>query len=144
MIAFVCITAVIVVGNVLTNIRVFALGLPILITAVSFEMLLVGIARSFSLRASFRLSSVPAGDEIRSGVYIMAEDIIAVDAGQGREFRKQLQDRYLASRTLQNLCWELDLLWGVTGTVVGTGTIVALFKVPDENVAFLLGKYSMV
>lgn len=86
------------------------------------------------------LYSVPAGDEIRSGVHIMTEDIIAVHACQGREFRQQLQDRYLASRTLQNLCWEMDLLCRTSGTIVGAGATVALFVVPGPNVAFILGE----
>lgn len=142
MIGFVVITAVVVAGNVITDIRVFALGLPILVTAVCFEMFVVGLAASFSMRAPFRMSSVPKGDPIRSGVYILAEDIIAVDADQGKTFRRQLQDRYLASKTVQKLCREMDLLWGFSGTIVGAGSIVSLFVVPNKNVAFILGRSS--
>lgn len=138
---FVVITAVVVAGNVITNIRVFAIGLPVLVTSVSFELLVVGVMTSFgSPRAPFRMSSVPKGDPVRSGVYVLAEDIIAVDAGQGQTFREQLQDRYLASKTVQGLCRELDLFWGFSGTAVGAGAIVALFVVPNANVAFILGE----
>ena len=140
MLGFVGITAVIVVGNITTNIRVFALGLPILMTEVSFQLLAVGVMRSFNLSAPVRISSVPAGFPVRSGVYVMAEDIVAVDAGQGQEYRQQLRDRYLASKTIRALCWEMDLIWGVAGTVVGAGTMVCLFVVPDKNVGFILGK----
>lgn len=139
MVAFVFTTVIIVVGNVITNIRVIALGLPVIVTAVCFEMLVVGLASSFHKRAPFRMSSVPNGEMIRSGVYILAEDIIAVDAGQGQAFRRQLKNRYEASRTVKAICHEMDLIWGSLGTVVGIGAIVALFVVPNENVAFILG-----
>lgn len=139
-VATVGITAIIVTGNILINIRVFALGLPVLVAEVSFQMFLAGIARSFHVNAPVRMSSVPKGHPIRSGVYVIAEDIIAVDAGQGQTFRRQLQDRYLASVTVQSLCRRLDYIWGISGTIVGIGAAVALFIVPNENVAFNLGK----
>lgn len=139
---FIGITATIVIGNVIKSPRVFALGLPILVTEVCFQMLAVAVARSFRARAPFRMSSVQKSEAIRSGVYIMAEDIIAVDAGQGETYRRQLEQRYLASQTVRSLCLEMDYFWGVCGTVVGIGNMVALFVVPNRNVAFILGGYS--
>lgn len=134
------ITAIIVTGNIIVNIRVFALGLPVLVAEVSFQMFLAGIAGSLRMKAPFRMSSVPKGEQIRSGVYVIVEDIIAVDAGQGQTFRRELQDRYLASKTVQSLCLSLDFIWGISGTIVGIGAAVALFVVPNENVAFILGE----
>lgn len=139
---FIGITVTIIIGNITKSPRVVALGLPILIAEVSFQMLAVAVARSFHARAPFRMSSVQKGESVRSGVYIMAEDIIGVDAGKGETYRRQLEQRYLASKTVQSLCLEMDFFWGICGTVVGIGNIVALFVVPNRNVGFILGMCS--
>ena len=139
-IGFLGVTAVIVVGNVILNIRVYALGVPLLMTEVCFQILIGAILKSCNVRAPFRMSTVRKGEPIRSGVYVLAEDIIAVDAGQGQKYRRQLEARYLASETVQKLCAELDWFWGVTGTVVGVVNIVLLFVGTGENVAFILGE----
>ena len=75
--AFIGITVTIVTGNVKKSPRVFALGLPILVTEVSLQMLLVALGRSLHMRAPFHMSSVRKGEPVRSGVFVMAEDIIA-------------------------------------------------------------------
>lgn len=141
-IGFIGITITIVIGNIKKNIRVFALGLPILVTEVCFQILVVAVMRSFHARAPVHMSTVRKGDAVRSGVYILAEDIIAVDASQGQIYRQQLENRYWASKTVQSLCQEMDYFWGICGTVVGVGTIVTLFVVPSKNVAFILGMWS--
>lgn len=140
-IGFVSITAVVVAGNVLKNIRIYALGLPILLAEVCFQLFVIAIARVRRAKTPFTMSSVAKDQLVRSGVYVLAEDIIAVDAGQGQTYRRQLSARYGASRVVRSLCWEMDLIWGSTGSFVGVGTIVALFVVPNENTAFVLGKY---
>lgn len=139
-IAFIAITAVSVLGNVLLDIRVVTLGLPVLIFEVSLQVLLSAILASMRVKMPFRVSSVPAGRPIKSGVLCLVEDIIAVDAGQGQTYRKQLMARYNASKVVRNLCHELDYFWGIVGTIVGAGTIVAVFIVPDANLAYILGK----
>lgn len=139
--AFIGITAVVVAGNVLKDIRIFALGTPILVAEVSVQLLIVGLLRMSGARAPFRMSSVPKGEPVRSAVLILAEDIIGVDAGEGQAYRQQLNERYLASKTVQNLCLTMDLIWGIAGTVVGLGICIALFVVPNENVAYIIGEF---
>ena len=136
---FASITAIIVTGNVLQNVRIVTLGLPILITDVSAQLLLVGMLRLKGARAPFRMSSVYPGDRIRSGVYALTEDIVAVDGGQGQVYRQQLQDRYVHSRHMQALCLQLDVLWGASGLGVGAGCIALIFALDDANVAYILG-----
>lgn len=138
LVAFVAITAVNVVGNIILNIRIVALGLPILIAEVCFQLLVYAILARMHVRIPFRISSVPAGTIASSGAYSLVEDIIAVDGGQGRTYRQQLMDRYKASKTVRSLCHEMDLLWGISGTVIGVGTIVLAFALPDEDLAYTL------
>lgn len=139
---FVVITAIVVAGNVITNIRVFAIGLPIMVTSVCAEVFLFWIMASCTTCAPFRFSSVAKGEPLRSAVYVLAEDIIAVDAGQGQTFRQQLADRYVASKTLQELCREMDFFWGLSGTLAGAGAIVALWVIHDANLGYILGESS--
>lgn len=47
-------------------------------------------------------------------------------------------DRYKASKTLRSLFHEMDLLWGISGTVVGVSTIVLGFALPDEDLTYTL------
>lgn len=141
---FIAITVIIIVGNIILSIRTVVLGLPILIAVVSAELFLVAIFSSMGLRSPVRISSIPAGEPFRSGVYCLAEDICAVDGGFGQTFREQLQARYLASRTVRKLCWEMDLIWGVSGLIIGVGTAVMVFVIPSANVSYALGKHHSI
>lgn len=77
---------------------------------------------------------------MRSGVYVIVEDVVGVDAGQGQTFRRELAARYEASVVVRRLCWWLDIMWGVSGCLVGGGLIAVLYVVPSENRAYTLGK----
>lgn len=139
LVAFVAITAVNVVGNITLSVRLVALGLPILIAEVCAQLLVFAVLARLQVRIPFRVSSVAAGTTGPSGVYSLVEDIIAVDGGQGRSYRQQLMDRYKASKTVRSLYHEMDLLWGISGTVIGIGTIALIFVLPDEDLAYALG-----
>lgn len=88
----------------------------------------------------FRMSSTGAHEPVRSGVYVIAEDVIGVDGGRGQTFRRELAARYEASAMVRRLCWWLDIIWGVSGCLVGGGLLAVLYAVPNENVAYTLGK----
>lgn len=86
--AFIGITVIVVAGNIFKDIRVFALGTPILVAEVSIQLLVIGLLRISGARAPFCISSVPKGEPIRSAVLILAEDIIGIDADEGRTYRQ--------------------------------------------------------
>lgn len=136
-------TAIIVAGNVTKDIRIVTLGLPILLVDVCFQLLVMGLMRMFGASAPFRISSVNKGDRIRSGVYAIAEDIVAVDGKQGQAYRRQLESRYIASPTIQNLCMRLDILWGVSGLVVAAICFALIFSLHERNVAYLMGMWAL-
>lgn len=87
------------------------------------------------------MSSVAASEPVRSGVYLLAEDVVGVDGGQGQTFRRELAARYEASLMVRRLCWRLDMMWGVSGCIVGGGLIALIYAVPNENVGYVLGKF---
>lgn len=93
-------------------------------------------------RVPFRISSVAAHEPARSGVYLLAEDIVGVDGGQGQTFRRELAARYEASAAIRTLCWRLDMLWGISGVIVGGGLIALIYAVPSANVGYVLGMFS--
>lgn len=78
---------------------------------------------------------------MRSGAYVMAEDIVAVDGGQGQVYREQLKARYFASGTLRRLCFKLDIVWGVSGLVAAGVSLGLLFGLSDKNLSYILGKF---
>ena len=139
-VSFLALTAVIVVGNVQVSVPISTLALPILILQVALLLLLAAIFSILNIPAPVRLSSVPSGAPIRSGVYCIIEDVVAVDGGQGETFRRQLQDRYLHSKVVQQLCLEMDLLWGITGTIFGVGFILMVTLIPNDDVVLALGE----
>ncbi|KAK3621728.1 hypothetical protein LTR56_022620 [Elasticomyces elasticus] len=89
--------------------------------------------------APVTISSVSKGQPVRSGVYAITEDIVAVDGGQGRAFRQQLEARYLASRTIRGLFHRLDLVWGFSAVVVGALSIGLLFGLDSQDAGYVLG-----
>ena len=144
LVCFLGITALIVAGNVVENVRIVALGLPILLILVCGQILLAVVLARAQIPAPFRISSVSRGQPVRSGVYAITEDVVAVDGGQGQVFRKQLEARYLASQTVRELFYRLDLLWSTSGILVGALAIGLLFGLENQNVAYVLGELAIV
>lgn len=138
---FATVTAIIVAGNVTLNIRVVALGLPILLADVCLQLFVIGCMRASKAKSPFRVSSVEKSDYVRSGVYSIAEDIVAVDGERGQEYRKQLEDRYLASKPIQDLCLRLDFIWGITGMAVAALSIGLLFGLDNPEAGYVVGTF---
>lgn len=141
---FVVVAVVIIVGNVIKSVRTVALGLPILVVDVAAQLLIAAIFAKTNIRSPVRISSMAKGQRVRSGVYSICEDIMAVDADLGQEYRRQLEQRYLASLTVRRLCWQMDLIWGVSGVAVGAVAIGLLYGLDNENVGYILGKLRFV
>lgn len=78
---------------------------------VGGELVLCAALASLDIRTPFRISSLPKGVPIRPGIYTIAEDIIAVDAGAGRAYREALDARYQASPLFRRMLYQLNLFW---------------------------------
>lgn len=138
--ASIALTAIIVVGTCLPNVRLTAMGaLPLLLAMIAVQLLVVAMISPFNVKTPFRLSSVAKGQPLRSAVYSIVEDIVAVDGGQGQIFRLQLRERYISSAIIRKLFWEMDLFWGLSGTIVGVGNCILVMLLPNVTAAYVLG-----
>ena len=122
-----------------SNIRIVSLPLPILLLQVCLQMVALIPLRAMNVRAPFRFSSIGKGEPLKPASYVIAEDIVAVDAKQGDVFRAQFKARYESSPPIRTLLARLDLLWGVTGTLVAGGIIAVIFAVEQTDVGWAVG-----
>ncbi|KAL9618466.1 MAG: hypothetical protein Q9160_006844 [Pyrenula sp. 1 TL-2023] len=82
---------------------------------------------------------MPRSEPARSGVYIIVEDVVAVDGGQGIEFRRLLDARYRWSEDIRRLTNNLDLYWGLSGLLLATLLTAAIFTIPNHDAVFVIG-----
>jgi hypothetical protein len=127
-------------GIVTEHLRIVALGPSILLAEVCAQLLVAGILHQMGASNPFRVSSVAKGEKVRSGVYAIAEDIVAVDGGQGQTYRRQLEARYLYSEVIRSVCFRLDLIWGVSGIAAAGLTLGLMFGLDNADVGYGLGK----
>ncbi|KAK0507013.1 hypothetical protein JMJ35_010471 [Cladonia borealis] len=122
-----------------SNVRMVALSLPMLMLQICSQMVLLVPLSAMHVRAPFRFSSIGKGELLKPAVYVIVEDVIAVDAKQGDVFRSQWRARYESSQPFRNLLTQLDLLWGVSGVLVAGGIIAVLFAVKPIDVGWAVG-----
>lgn len=100
--------------------------------APSFILLFGTILVSFSIRSGmhrgnpFRISSHPKGAPIRPAACSIVEDVIAVDTGAERKYRKAIDDRWRASPTFVAMLWQMNLFWGIPASLLGVAIIVVV------------------
>ena len=72
---------------------------------------------------------------------MVIEDVIAVETGAGRAYRKAINDRYEASPMFRCMLWQLNVFWAVPALAVGAGATAAVVdnRVP-QTVAYGIGK----
>ena len=140
-------TAFISAGIAAENITVVSLPTSILLLYVCFELLLVQVLEAMGVRAPFRFSSIAPGDTLRPGVYVIVEDVVAVDGKQGREFRQAWSDRYEASPIFRSHLHRMNLLWGITGLCMVAIIWGLVFGLNTDRhhreIAYSLGKFQM-
>lgn len=123
--------------------RLAAMPHTVLIFQVSLQLIFATSLVNFKARFPFTFSSMPRSEPARSGVYIIMEDVVAVDGGQGIEFRRLLDARYRWSEDIRRLLHHLDLYWGLSGLVLATLLTAAIFTIPNHDAVFVIGKLIM-
>ncbi|KAL9067282.1 MAG: hypothetical protein Q9161_006981 [Pseudevernia consocians] len=138
---FVVVSVVIAIGisRNPSSVKITSLPLSILILMVSGQLVALIPLRAMGLRAPFRFSSVAKGEALRPGVYVIAEDVVAVDGEQGDVFRAQWNARYESSAPFRTLLARLDWLWGVSGVVLAGAVIGVIFGVKQDAVGWAVG-----
>ena len=93
------------------------------------------ILRACGFKAPFRISSTPTGSPMPTALYVLIEDVIAVDGGGGQVYRYALRTRYLSSPYFRRMLFEMNCFWG-GGSVVFAAAITAIVFTVPESVAF--------
>jgi len=95
-------------------------------------MLITGIWNRH-IRLPVRVSSLPRRAILPPLTYTIVEDVIAVDGGGGLEFRQAWRHRYEASRVIRKIIRTTAIGWGLSGTVLAAGLIVAAWTAPTDT-----------
>jgi hypothetical protein len=136
---FIVLSVIISLGIAFENLTVVALPLTVLLLYVCFELILVEILMAANIRAPFRCSSVRKGDILKPGVFIIVEDVVAVDGKQGRAFRQAWSERYESSAVMRAHLKKMDWLWGCTGLAVVAVVWGVVFGVDNKEIGYALG-----
>jgi len=115
---FIALTALISAGISVPDLTVVTLPLTVLMLYVCGEILLIPILMALNVKAFIRFSSIAKGERLRSGVYVIIEDVVAVDGKQGQAFRQAWSDRYEASPVFRAHLRHMDILWGGSGLCI--------------------------
>ena len=121
-------------------VRPLAMPLLILLIQVGLQLLISGVMNQRNCAAPFRISSIPKGGKMHPMVYTIVEDIVAVDGGAGKGYRERLRARYDASWRFRLLIAQLNWFWAAGALLDGIGTMVAVWTIPSETVAYGVGE----
>jgi hypothetical protein len=121
------ITVFLAVGSATASLSLASLPLPYLLTTIGAQALL-GVTLCYfpSARYPVRFSSLPAGSVPRPPVYIMIEDIVAVNGGGQKEYRQALDARYKASPVFRRMLLVLTWVWGTCSFALGVVLLVLI------------------
>lgn len=120
-------------------VRPLAMPVSLFFIQVGLELVVSGVMNAMGRRAPFKMSSVPKGAKVPPLVLTIVEDIVGVDGGAGKSYRKRLMDRYKASARFRAIIRGMTWFWGVGALLDGIGTLVVIWTVPQE-VAYGVGE----
>lgn len=129
-----------IVGTIPTNPPIRLLSMPVtsLLYVFGTEMLIQDCMRLLGIPSPFRISSMPAGSQLRPGIYWVIEDVIAVDGCGGVEFREKLNARYEASHDFRQMLHRLTLFWGIGAETAAVVITILVFTLPGDA-AYCIG-----
>ncbi|KAK2745431.1 hypothetical protein FQN57_003774 [Myotisia sp. PD_48] len=119
-------------------IRLLAMPLPTVMYYFGIVHLTLDFLRAKGYNAPFRISSTPKGHIMPTALYVLVEDIVAVDGGGGQIYRRALRDRYLASPYFRQMLFEMNCFWGGGSIVWATLITILIFTTP-RDVAYTIG-----
>ncbi|KAJ9200862.1 hypothetical protein DTO166G4_5795 [Paecilomyces variotii] len=119
-------------------IRLLAMPLPTVMYYFGAVHLSLDILRMRGYKAPFRISSTPRGSPMPTALYVLIEDIVAVDGGGGQKYRYALRTRYLSSPYFRHMLFEMNCFWA-GGSLIFAGAITAIVFTTPRNVAYTLG-----
>ncbi|GAD91682.1 hypothetical protein PVAR5_0255 [Paecilomyces variotii No. 5] len=119
-------------------IRLLAMPLPTVMYYFGAVHLSLDILRMRGYKAPFRISSTPRGSPMPTALYVLIEDIVAVDGGGGQKYRYALRTRYLSSPYFRHMLFEMNCFWA-GGSLIFAAVITVIIFTTSRNVAYTLG-----
>jgi hypothetical protein len=143
-IGFVIVTAVLSVATADEDVDLRQASMPqaIILYLAGGLVTITAVMSSFGWKLPIPMSSTPRGSVCKPGVFVVVEDIVAVDGGGGQSFRLALQARYETSETFRRMLAQLNWFWGVGSLAVAIATTVVVYVVDDLNVVVAIGQSS--
>ncbi|KAF8851765.1 hypothetical protein BDZ45DRAFT_601020, partial [Acephala macrosclerotiorum] len=120
------------------EVRLLAMVAPAFVFMTGLELLVLDFLYLRGIKAPVRLSSIPRKGEMRPAIYLIIEDVTAVDGGGGTAYRERLDKRYQASAHFRRLLIFLSLFWSVPAVFIGSTTVIFVLKA-ERSVGYVLG-----
>ncbi|KAL4787957.1 hypothetical protein BJX76DRAFT_250248 [Aspergillus varians] len=119
-------------------VRLVAMVLPTVMFYFGGVYLTLDILRACGFRAPFRISSTPKGAVMPTALYVLIEDVVAVDGGGGQMYRYALRTRYLSSPYFRRMLVQMNFFWA-GGSIIWGAAITAMIFTTPRDAAFAIG-----
>ncbi|KAK6511119.1 hypothetical protein TWF481_000041 [Arthrobotrys musiformis] len=122
--------------------NLMAMPMPTLIFNISWQLLLSDFLHERKYRTPFRISSTPKGEIWPRFIYVIIEDVIAVDCNGKREWRQSWKDRVEASKPMRETLKRLSMFWGIGGIMMSSlcfGLLWGFDSVSGKEAGYALG-----
>ncbi|KAL4738608.1 hypothetical protein BDV11DRAFT_131322 [Aspergillus similis] len=119
-------------------VRLVAMVLPTVMFYFGAVYLSLDILRACGFRAPFRISSTPKGAVMPTALYVLIEDVVAVDGGGGQMYRYALRTRYLSSPYFRRMLVQMNFFWA-GGSIIWAAAITAMVFTTPQDAAFVIG-----
>ena len=114
--------------------------LPTVMFYFGLVHLSLDVLRACGYKAPFRISSTPSGSPMPTALYVLIEDVVAVDGAGGQVYRYALRTRYLSSPYFRRMLFEMNCFWGGGSVVFAAAITAVIFTVP-ESIAFTVSPH---
>jgi len=136
------VTSLLIVGAAphIVFLRVLSMPGPAILYCLAGPVFLMSLYSARGWKAPFRISSTAKGEKVLPGIYYIAEDIVAVNAGGGRPFREGWAARYNASPIFRKMIRDQSWFWSIPGLFVAIAcTVVVVINPVPESVSYGIG-----
>ncbi|KAF3915235.1 hypothetical protein ABW20_dc0109241 [Dactylellina cionopaga] len=123
--------------------NLMAMPMPTVIFNLSWQLLLSDFLHERKVRTPFRISSTPKGEIWPRFIYVIIEDVIAVDCNGKREWRQAWKDRVQASKPMRETLKRLSMFWGIGGLCISAlcwGLLWGFDSVSGKEAGYALGE----
>ena len=136
------VTTLLIVGAAphIVFLRVLSMPAPAILFCLAGSIFLMSLYSARGWKAPFRISSTNKGEKVLPGIYYIAEDIVAVNAGGGRPFREGWAARYNASPIFRKMIRDQSWFWSIPGLLVAIAcTVVVVIHSVPKPVSYGIG-----